>query len=866
MIPSPSYTPLMQQYHDIKSDYTDALLLFQVGDFYELFYDDAKKAAAFLGITLTSRGKNNGEPIPLCGVPVHTKDHYIAKLVKGGFNVALCDQLEPAIPGVVVKRGVTQVLTPGTLVEGLLLDEKKASYLFSCFPSANGCGLLFGELLTAQLFATTLPLSADRSLESELSRFFPDEILIPNSPQGRQYAARFKQWGYCTTVIDRVQEHDQPTRDAADIWVTQQFDREVMSALAASEALRCALYYFYAYMSKNQHASLNQFRTFTLYKPDDFLMIDAATQRNLELIKNNQDSTTKNTLFALLDRAQTPMGSRLLRKWIVRPLISLPAIVQRQDVVTLFMNNRQYAESVRDYLASIGDIERIIGRIALDRASVHDYVALKKALETVPLLAATLEPYSDWILIQIVLQSCTSFDVLVDLLEQSINDDISKPWLIKKGFDTDLDAMRNLIMHSTEKLMELECAEQERTGITSLKVRYNQVHGYYIEVTNANLAMIPDYYMRRQTLVGKERFITSDLQKLEYDIERARTDIDAREAVLFALVKERTRAYVGPLRKLAYTLSNLDALLSLALVAQDTIYVRPLFNTARDIIITEGRHPVVEAVVSGQFIANNTELTDAQSLMILTGPNMGGKSTYLRQVALISIMAQIGSFVPAQSASLPLLDRIFTRIGAGDNLAEGKSTFLIEMEETATICTQATANSLVILDEVGRGTSTFDGLAIAQAVVEHIFMRIGARCLFATHYHELTALQEVHTGIVSFYAASTKTADGIVFLYKIIRGIADGSFGIEVGRLAQLPDSVIVRAREVLQELKAQGITQTLCSSDQNLLQQENERLRQQALLFESARVLQGKLAQIDYNELSPKQAFDLLWGLKDLQ
>ena len=519
---------------------------------------------------------------------------------------------------------------------------------------------------------------------------------------------------------------------------------------------------------------------------------------------------------------------------------------------------------MRTYLTVIGDIERVIGRIALNRAPVHDYISLKKALSVVPTLRALLAQYSEHCLMHIIIQSCASFDSLVSLLEQAINDDETKPWLIKNGFDVDLDGMRDLIAHSTEKLMELERVEQKRTGINSLKVRYNQVHGYYIEITNANLAMIPADYIRRQTLVGKERFVIKDLQKLEYEIERARTDIDARESALFVVVKQRVCAYIGSLRKLAYALSNLDAMHALALVARNNTYIRPLFNTTRDILITAGRHPVVESVMSGQFIANDTLLTDEQSMMILTGPNMGGKSTYLRQVALISIMAQMGSFVPVRSASLPILDRIFTRIGAGDNLAEGKSTFLVEMEETATICTQATSQSLVILDEVGRGTSTFDGLAIAQAVVEHIFTTIGARCLFATHYHELTALQEVHKGIVSFYAASTKTPNGIVFLYKIIQGIADGSFGIEVGRLAQLPDSVIIRAREILKKLKAEGATTPSSSTIRNgshASQQES----QNAVIVHAAQLIKEKLAYLDYDELSPKQALHLVWQLRDI-
>ncbi|HEV2916821.1 MAG TPA: DNA mismatch repair protein MutS [Candidatus Babeliales bacterium] len=791
------HTPLMQQYHDIKAQYTDALLLFQVGDFYELFYDDAKQAAAFLGIALTSRGKDGNNPIPLCGVPVHTKDHYVAKLVKGGFNVALCDQLEPATPGVVVARGVTQVLTPGTLVDGILLDEKKSSYLFSCFPTVDNCGLLFGELLSAQLFATALPTHAERNLEGEVQRFFPDEVLLPSTQLGKQYAQRFKQWGYHITIID-IQETVPVTLDG---WIKEQFGADIWNLFGHYSALKQAFYSFYNYIQRNQRTAINQFRTVNFYKPDEYLLLDAATQRNLELTKNNYDKSSKNSLFSILDHAQTAMGSRVLRNWITRPRVDYETIVQRQDCIALCIHQPSLMHHLPSLLTSVGDIERVVGRIGLDRAPLHDYVHLKQALHTIPHIADILQAHTHLELIHTTVALCQSFAPVANILDRAINDDETKPWLIKKGFDADLDRMRDLVLHSTDKLSELERTEQERTGISSLKIRYNQVHGYYIEITKSNLHMVPNYYMRRQTLVGKERFMIPDLQKLAYDIEHARIDSDEHEKRLFILIKREIAQQVSALRKLAHALSHLDALVSLALVARNNKYVCPSFNTNEQISIIGGRHPVIESLLAERFIPNDTTFDNEQSMLIITGPNMGGKSTYLRQVALICIMAQMGSYVPAQSANLFLLDRIFTRIGAGDYLAEGKSTFLVEMEETATICTQATASSLVILDEVGRGTSTFDGLAIAQAVVEHILLRIGAPCLFATHYHELTKLETEYPGVVSYYAASTKTTNGIVFLYKMVRGTADGSFGIEVGKLAQLPPTIINRAQEILKQL-----------------------------------------------------------------
>jgi len=861
---SHEHTPLMHQYHELKPRYHDALLFFQVGDFYELFYDDAKKAAAFLGITLTSRGKNKGEPIPLCGVPVHAKDHYVAKLIKGGFNVAICDQLEPPVQGKVVKRGVTHVLTPGTLTESTLLDDKKASYLFSFFPAQDAYGLLFGELLTAQLFATTIPIHAERSIEAELSRFFPDEIIVPETPQGKQFMGKFKQLGYCTTPFV-AHEDMQPQVDS---WIERQFGHAMAVNIKQQEALQCAVRYFYAYVYRNQREALDQFSQFNVYQPDEFMILDAATQRNLELVKNNQDSTTRHTLFSVLDRAQTPMGSRLLRKWIVRPLVKQKAIEQRQDVVEHFIGNSMLARTLRELLATIGDIERIVGRIALDRAPVHDFLQLKCALEIMPILLSHVQSFRFLPLIQVIEQRCHGFENVRTILAASINDDATKDWIIKQGFDEHLDHLRDLVANSNHKLLEFELREQQTTGIGSLKVRYTQVYGYYIEITHTHAHKVPSHYVRRQTLVGKERFITQELQDLQEEIDSARVTIEGRERELFVQVKRSVAAQIGPLRKLAYALCNLDVLLALANNAEHGNYVRPTFNNERSLIISEGRHPVIESLMHEQFIPNDTVLNDEQCLWIITGPNMGGKSTYLRQVALIAIMAQIGSFIPVRRASMPLLDRIFTRIGAGDNLAEGKSTFLVEMEETATICTEATRNSLVILDEVGRGTSTFDGLAIAQAVVEYIYNRIGARCLFATHYHELTMLGEQYPGIVSYHAASAKNDSGIIFLYKIILGAADGSFGIEVGKLAQLPSEVIARARHVVQTLQLSSHSSTGAGfTAQAALVAENARLKQALALTQDAKAeqLKQRLCSVDYDNLSPKKALDLLWELKEL-
>ncbi|TET36549.1 DNA mismatch repair protein MutS [Candidatus Dependentiae bacterium] len=883
------HTPLMQQYHDIRREHPDTLLFFQVGDFYELFFEDAKKASAFLGIALTARGKSGGEPIPLCGVPIHAKEHYLHKLIKGGFRVAICDQQEEPTPGKLVRRAVTQVLTPGTLTDSKLLDEKSASYLFSFYPGEREWTLLFGELLTAQLWATTVPANSERIVESELARFFPDELLIPNIKAAKPFIPFFKKQGYFTTLVDGDIRSD--GNATAQEWL-QRFPENTQQLIQKHESMRLALYYFYAYIKRTQQTSLDQFNQLFVYKPEDFLVMDAATQRNLELIRNNQNGGYTNTLFAVMDGATTPMGSRMIKKWLQRPLIKKEAIVQRQDAIAAFVCEMPFLQTMQQLLASMGDMERMVGRIALSRAQHHDYTALKKCLEVIPEIRVQLQQYSATALFNVISSHMADFSALSDLLHRALHDEPGGNKLIKAGFDQQLDYMRNLIENSNRSIVELERKEQGETTISSLKIRYNNVHGYYIEITNPNKHLVPERYKRRQTLVGKERYTTPELLSLAHEIERAHAQIEAREKELFDQVKRTVAEQSTPLRKLAHALAHLDAIHGFAKVAYNNGYIRPTFTDTRDITIADGRHPIVEQNAQTGFIPNDTNLNDAQSLWIITGPNMGGKSTYLRQVALLCIMAQCGAFVPAKRAELALLDRVFTRIGAGDNLAAGKSTFLVEMEETASICAHATKKSLVILDEVGRGTSTFDGLAIAHAVIEYLYTHIGARCLFATHYHELTTLPAQYPGIVPFYAASKKTDSGIVFLYKIMQGVADGSFGIEVAKLANLPDEVISKAVEHLKTLTeheqayahhavpavpadVSGVAESDCvrrssqersrKMDDRLLQ-ENRRLKEKIAALQKQAAIITELQNLSLDELTPKQAFDLLWQWKDHQ
>lgn len=862
-------TPLMLQYFEIKAQFNDTLVFFQVGDFFELFFDDAIAAAAFLNITLTKRGQHQGQPIPLCGVPTQALDAYLIKLVKGGFKVAICEQLEVATPGKVVKRGITRVLTPGTLVDANLLDDKSASYFCSFFPIMSDWGVLFGELLTTQLFATVVPAQAFKTLESELSRFFPDEILLPNNKLGKQLQPFFKTLGY-NTNFQIVHEQDQ-----VKSWLHDQFDDITQTKIAQSSALYGALSNAYGYLAKCQPKSLNQFNAIKFYEPENFLILDSATQGHLELVKNQEDGSRRHSLLALIDKSTTGMGARMLKKWLMRPLVDLKAIMARQAAIDKLLKHILLREKLANILVVIADLERVVGRVALERGLLLDYLQLKQALAILPNIKNILHELNNAEqveLVSLIEHSIVDFNDLYCLLNSALNDDISKDWLIKAGFSAELDQIRILVSDANFKFIELEQREQQATGINSLKVRFNSVQGYYIEITKANLDQVPSHYLRQQTLVGKERYMTHELQQLQVALAQARQNIDSLEQEIFGNIKQAVFAQINVLRKLAAALAHLDALLALANVAYEYSYVRPEFNHEQQIIIKQGRHPVVEQVLANSFIPNDTCLNTQESLWIITGPNMGGKSTYLRQVAVICILAQIGSFVPAQSANLQVLDRVFTRIGASDNLARGKSTFLVEMEETATICRQATKNSLVILDEVGRGTSTFDGLAIAQAVVEYIYTQIGARCLFATHYHELVTLKDQFSGIANYYAASKVTNDGVVLLHKILPGVAQGSFGVQAAKCADLPEWIIKRAQILLNELNDNSLSGLAKPVNlgyiNNDLASMNDNFRLHSLEQKLAQkdALINEIYTLDLDSVSPRQVVDFLWKFKQKQ
>lgn len=845
-------TPLMEQYFGIKDQYPDALLFFQVGDFYELFFEDAKLVASFLALTLTKRGKNKGEDIPLCGVPVHAASHYLAKLVRGGFKVVMCSQLEKPQPGTVVKRGVSQVFTPGTLIDDQLLDNKSASYLLALNPLNDSWGVVFSELLTAQLFATRLPAGSIKLLETELSRFSPDEIILPKTAEADVLCKTLRSMGYPVSFSQAFEP-----QEVAVAWVEQQLAAGPKDLLENGSSVFQTLQTLYWYLRKNQAASLPLFKNVHLYDSQDYLILDLATQKNLEILSDNNGSK-QHSLYAVLDKAVTSMGSRTIKKWLQRPLVQEDSIRQRQEFIKQLLLQPMILMQLEEAMGKIADLERIIGRIALEKAVLRDYQALKNSLLSVPaikniLLALIQAPIS-----RALAEKIIDLSKLESLLQASINDDVLQPdTLIKQGFHHELDALRHLAGNAQQEILALEQRQIAQTGVGSLKVRFNNITGYYFEITDANASSIPTTYRHVQTLANRKRFTNDELVMLERNITRAQQETAVLEQEVFAHVKKEVLGYLAPLRNLTQSLAYTDALLGLAKAAYDQSYVQPTFNNNRIVDVMGGRHPVVERELSGNFIKNDVRLNDSARLIVLTGPNMGGKSTYLRQVALISIMAQMGSFIPATAGTLPIFDRIFTRIGSGDNLAQGKSTFLIEMEETATICTQATKNSLVILDEVGRGTSTYDGLALAQAIIEYLAGVIGVSCLFATHYHELTVLEKSFKSIKNYHAECLDRNGSIIFTHCIKSGATNQSFGIHVAELAAIPGVITARAKELLKNLnnghqqelfKHQGVPQVdkTCS-----------------VRHEVAMGIVSTLAALDLNSLSPKDAFDFIWKLQ---
>ncbi|WP_416151822.1 DNA mismatch repair protein MutS [Salipaludibacillus sp. HK11] len=780
-------TPMMVQYLRIKAEYQDAFLFFRLGDFYELFYDDAKKAAKELEITLTARGKGD-DRIPMCGVPHHASELYISQLIEKGYKVAVCEQTEdPSQAKGVVRREVVQVITPGTVMEGKAVGAKENNYLLSVTPfEGNEFGLAAADMTTGELLVTTVTDFTD--LVNEMSGFRPREVIISStfSEEKREELKRNLR------VTLSFEDHTEPVEEGMAL-VEGLSDGKVKETC----------FQLISYLKRTTMRSLDHLQQARFYLPQEFMSMDVHSKRNLELVETLREKKKQGSLLWVLDRTETAMGGRMLKQWIERPLLNRQTIEQRHELVGKLFDDFFARETLKEQLQGVYDLERLSGRVAFGNVNGRDLIQLKKSLEKTPAIFETTSSLnSDYG--QSLIDGVEVCEELRQLLEDSIEENcpisITDGGLIKEGYSSQLDEYRDAMKNGKAWIASLEKQEKEVTGIRSLKVGFNKVFGYYIEVTRPNLPQLPEgRYERKQTLSNAERFITEELKEKETLILEAEEKSEKLEYELFMKIREQVKPFIRPLQQLANVISTFDVLQSFAEVAERNHYVKPELQTAGDVVIREARHPVVEKMIDeGVYIANDIILNEDRELLLITGPNMAGKSTYMRQLALISIMAQVGCYIPANEAKLLVFDQIFTRIGAADDLAQGQSTFMVEMLETKHAVSKATRNSLILLDEIGRGTSTYDGMSLAQAIIEYIHDDIGAKTLFSTHYHELTTLEAALPRLKNVHVSAKEENGAVVFLHKVIDGAADRSYGIYVAELADLPAKLISRAKVIL--------------------------------------------------------------------
>lgn len=806
------YSPMMEQYFEIKRQYADCLLFYRLGDFYEMFFDDAKTASRELQLVLTGRECGRAERAPMCGVPHHSAQQYIARLVEKGYKVAVCEQQEdPRLAKKLVRRGVTRVVTRGTIMFPGFLDTSRNNYVCSLYidgeDGKNGFGAAFADVSTGEFFAFSRGAGESR-VADEVAAFAPAEIIASGGFEGR--AAIAEQAGIPVAILDDYAYSATSARKAlADHFGVATLAGFGLSADAASRRIIRAAGALIAYLSETQRGTLPNITSLTVLPPAGYLAIDAASRRNLELTETIRDKRRDGALLAVLDRTATPMGARRLRGWLERPLTDVSAINARLDAVESFCRNPALAAELSGALSRVKDVERLVGKIVYAQANVRDFVSLRASLGALPEIALLLTNAGAG-LIRSIRDGLDACEDIYGMLDAMFDDDppaaAREAGFIRDGFDEELDSLRGMRGGGKDWVDRYAADERERTGIKSLKVKSNKVFGYYIEITNSFRERVPAAYSRRQTLANCERFTTAALAEAQDRILGAEERIAEIENNHFQSARTRVSAAAARLSGTAGRLADMDALLSLARCALDNKYVRPVVDGGGVIDIAAGRHPVVERMPGVSFVSNDVYLDRADNrLAIITGPNMAGKSTYMRQTALIVVMAQMGGFVPADSARIGVCDRIFTRVGASDDLATGQSTFMVEMTEVAYILRGATDRSLAVLDEIGRGTSTYDGLSIARAVLEYMAGVVGAKTLFATHYHELSTLSGEVDGVRSFRVAVREDGDEVVFLRKIEPGSADNSYGIQVARLAGVPAAVLNRAKEVLAELSGRN-------------------------------------------------------------
>ncbi len=861
-------TPMMQQYLKVKEEYGDAIVFFRLGDFYEMFFDDALTASRELEITLTGRDCGQKERAPMCGVPYHAADTYIAKLISRGYKVAVCEQMEdPSKTKNIVKRDVIRVITPGTILDSNQLDEQKNNYLCSIFKDASGAGLSFADVSTGDLYATEF---AGRNflmhVYNEIAKFSPSEIVINAEGAADEAFTGFLKERFTVTVNsieDSVYEKEEPYTA-----LSEQFNVEDLAILGLIEngyPIK-SLAGLFCYLRDTQKIELSHITAVNLYSDGQFMELDINTRKNLELCETMHEKTKKGSLLGVLDHTKTAMGARMLRKWLEQPLVSCLPILKRLQGVEELYKDPMLKDGLFDAFKKVHDIERSLAKIVYKTANARDLIALRNSICYIPKIKELLTNCSSSILKE-QLEAMDDLEDIRGLIFLSICDDppfsVREGGMIREGYSEEVDKYRSAINHGKEWIMEIEAEEKEKTGIKNLKTGFNKVFGYYLEVTKSYQDLVPDYFIRKQTLANCERYITEKLKDVENTILSANDKIVQLEYELFEQVRSQIADEIVRIQGTVKAMATVDVLCSLADVAFKNGYCMPQVDMSDTIDIKGGRHPVVEAVQKDTlFVPNDTFLNNGSNLLsIITGPNMAGKSTYMRQTALIVLMAQIGSFVPAEHARIGVVDKIFTRVGASDDISSGRSTFMVEMSEVSYILKNATKKSLLILDEIGRGTSTYDGLSIAWSVIEYIadHKKLGAKTLFATHYHELTGLENSDLGIQNYNIAVKKRGDDIVFLRKIIPGGTDDSYGIEVAKLAGVPKPVIERAKEILKALETENPQKRYTDVPESL--EEDLQMNLTSCNFDE---IIDMIRGISLDTISPIEALNKLYELKN--
>ena len=859
-------SPMMQQYLSMKDEHLDQILMFRLGDFYEMFFDDAVTASRELELTLTGRDCGLPDRAPMCGVPYHSVENYIARLVKKGYKVAICEQMEnPALAKGMVKRDIVRVVTPGTLMEANMLEEGSNNYICSLCPAGERCGLAFADISTGSVLVTEV--SGEMAAINELGKYAPHEVIYAEElPQLRSVVGFLKDRLCCAA---QAGDRDAYTEETAKKLVTEQFGADTVTRLAGTPLAVRALGGLMAYLRVTQFTGLERLLEAKSYLPQEYMRLDVAARRNLELTETMRSREKRGTLFWVLDKTKTSMGRRLLRSSIEQPLLSVNAINRRLNAVTELTRNSILISELAAALDGVYDLERLMTRVVYGNPPVKDMIALGATTARLPAIKELLGEVQCALLREIE-QNIDPLEDVARLIGSAIDPDSDIPLkeggVIREGYDKQLDEARHLSKDIRGILAEIEEREKDATGIRTLRIGYNRVFGYYIEVSNSFKDQVPAHYIRKQTLTNAERYITEEIKELEERVLHAQQEAIDRASELYEQVRATVAAELPRIQQTAAAVAGLDMLCGLATVALNNNYCCPTVDLSDEIEISEGRHPVVEQLLDGApFVPNDTKLNNRENqIAVLTGPNMAGKSTYMRQVALIVLMAQVGSFVPAASAKIGIVDGIYTRVGASDDLTTGQSTFMVEMSEVANILKEATEKSLLILDEIGRGTSTYDGMSIARAVIEYIADRkkLGAKTLFATHYHELTELEELIPCVKNYNVAVKKRGEDIVFLRRIIPGGVDESYGIEVSKLAGIPRWVIDRAYEVLSSLE-EG--QTVSEAKVKTRAKPKEESEQLYFIDEKAEAIKKRLRGADPNTLTPIEALNLIYELKKL-